>query len=608
MKRFRLLKFTSLLLTFAAAASVQGQQYSVLYNFGSKSGDPINPEGIVQQGRDGNLYSGGNSGGDQTCTANGPFGCGAVFKITPAGVLTTLYSFTGGSDGIFPSGLTLGTDGNLYGTTELGGSSENSGTVFRISPSGSITTLHIFGCCNGGGAVPVGPPVQGMDGNFYGDTENGLDGDAGSIYRITPTGTFTSLYGRFGIPNATNPGALIQGTDGAFYGTSLAGGTPCSANAAGCGDVFKLTIPPNFTVLYKFDGTHGAAPNGPLVQARDGNFYGTTAGGGTAKKGVVFKITPTGSVSVLHNMNGTTDGGVPIAGLVQATDGNFYGVNSSGGTHGAGTIFRIAPGGNFAVLHNFDGTTGAFPFAALLQHTNGILYGGTALGGTGDISPCTAGKCGVFYSLDVGLGPFVRFLPEAGGVGQTIEFLGQGFTGTNGVSFNGTAAAFKVVSDTYLVATVPAGATNGFVTVTTPSGTRTSNKEFRVFPSVILLSTPYPTPPVQGGLLTYAFKVWNVALVAAEHEVLTTQVPAGTTFSGISISGTSGVSSCSTPAVGGTGPVICHENSAMAAHSTWTLRMTVRVTATTGTVITETATASSDNLGSDTVTVRNTVH
>jgi uncharacterized repeat protein (TIGR03803 family) len=177
----------------------------------------------------------------------------------------------------------------------------------------------------------------------------------------------------------------------------------------------------------------------------------------------------------LHPLNGSTDGAYANAGLVQATDGNFYGAAQQEG-NGFGTFFRITSKGTFTVCEDFDATDGAEPLVTPIQHTNGILYGDTSLGG--DIH-----NTGVFYSLNLGLKPFVSLLPTSGKVGATVEILGQGFTGTKAVSFNGTAAAkFTVVSNTYLTAVVPTGATAGLVTVTTPKALLKSNRKFRVIP------------------------------------------------------------------------------------------------------------------------------
>jgi uncharacterized repeat protein (TIGR03803 family) len=278
---------------------------------------------------------------------------------------------------------------------------------------------------------------------------------------------------------------LVQGRDGNFYGTTEFGGTGTA------GVVFRVTPSGGLTVLYNFDGTHGRGPFSPLAEGSDGNFYGTTTMGGVVNAGVVFKITPTGSLTVLHDINGGFDGSTPVAGLVQATDGNFYGVNQFGGSSrpcvnpvapGCGTLFQITPAGGYSVLHNFDEVTGEQPIVTLIQHTNGLLYGDTNVGGTGKL--CPGADCGLFYSWNGNLPPFVTLLPYRGKVGSTIEFLGQGFTSASTVSFNGVPAAVALQgnSGTYLRAMVPTGATTGFVTVTTSTGTLTSNKQFIVTP------------------------------------------------------------------------------------------------------------------------------
>jgi uncharacterized repeat protein (TIGR03803 family) len=480
----------SVLFAAVLAASITttayAQTFSVVYNLGTKSGEPFNPyfSGILTQGRDGNIYSTAPGG-----TINGR---GGVFKLTPAGKLTVLYSFTGGTDGATPSsGLTLGTDGNFYGTTVQGGTS-GEGTVFKITPAGVLTTLYSF--TNGtDGSQPYAPPVQGTDGNFYGTAYQGGAG-YGTIYKITPTGTFTPLY-QFDITHGLYPySPLVLGTDGNFYGTTQDGGLN------NVGVVFRITAAGKLTVLHSFDTTHGRYPAAPLVQGIDGNFYGTGEVGGTENAGVVFKMTPSGAYTVLHNMNGTTDGTTPFAGLVQATDGNLYGANANGGTvstgcpGACGTLFKVTTTGTFSVIHNFDGLTGTNPFVTPFQHTNGLVYGDTQDGGNGNVSPCTAPNCGVVYSWSQGLPAFVRAVTYSGKVGKIIEFLGGGFTGTTAVSFNGKPATFTVASATYMTATIPAGATTGSVTVTTPGGVLTSNKKFRVTPQ--LTSFTPPTGPV----------------------------------------------------------------------------------------------------------------
>lgn len=478
------LRVRCFIVLFAALSSLaQAQTFSVLYNFGASPNDPTQPfySGIIAQGRDGDLYS--SAFGFNTLTGTE----GVAFKITPTGILTSLASF-GGPDGILPySGLTLGSDGNFYGTTYSGGVPAQApyGTVFRMTPAGSLNVLYTF--TNGtDGALPIAPPVEGADGNYYGTTCPGCNGQGGygSVYKITPSGTFTVLYAFDDTHGSTPDDPLLLARDGNLYGTTQFGGIH------GAGEVFKLTPRGAITVLINFDNAHGGLPTSPLIQAADGNFYGTTTNGGDFGYGVVFRVTPGGRFRVLHHMNGTTDGGVPYAGLVQATDNNVYGVNSYGGAigpgcpTGCGTIFRVTPQGVFSVVYNFDQTTGQTPYSTMFQHTNGMLYGMTNLGGTAAGALCGVGQCGVFYSLNIGAAPFVRPLPGSSRVGNKIEIIGQGFTGLTGVSFNGTPASFTVQGDTYITAIVPSGATSGFLTVTTPNGTLKSNTPFRVVPQI----------------------------------------------------------------------------------------------------------------------------
>jgi uncharacterized repeat protein (TIGR03803 family) len=479
-----LLTFVMLVLAFATPTSSHAQTYSALYEFGGKTGDPASPQysGIIAQGRDGNLYS--------TAPAT-PVGglcsfCGAVFKITPSGTLTVVYYFndTAGSGYTPFGGLTLGTDGNFYGTTKAGGTF-NLGTVFKITAGGTLTKLYNFGTCKYpcvDGSYPIAPPVQGSDGNFYGTTPFTTNGtNDGMVYKITPAGKFTILYVFNGSSGAFPNDPLIQGTDGNFYGTTTLGGktlgSTCVVRSASftCGTVFKMTPAGKVTFIYEFDKTHGAGPIGPVIQGTDGNFYGTTSEGGTNGFGVVFKLTPAGVLTVLHDFNGT-DGKTPDAGLVQANDGAFYGVASAGGTLGFGTIFKITSTGTFKVLYNFENTHGATPEVTLFQHTNGILYGDTDSGDShGD---------GVFYSLNIGAAEFARLQPTSGNVGSSVGIFGQGFTGTKAVSFNGVNATPLSVTDTYLTVKVPSGAKTGTVTVVRPSGNLNSLQQFKVTPTI----------------------------------------------------------------------------------------------------------------------------
>ncbi len=441
---------TLVLLVAAATTMGNAQTYADLYNFDTGPNDP-RWSGVIAQGRDGNMYT--------TTPETWSRGLGDVIEITPTGTVTVLHKFDG-TNGETPfGGLTLATDGKFYGTT-AGGGSFGYGTIFSITAAGSLTTLYSF--TNGAdGSSPTAPPIEGLEGNFYGTTY-GTDGNYGSVYKITPSRVFTTLHSFVGSDGANPAAPLLQGSGGDFWGTTLNGGT------YGGGTIFRISASGKFDTVFNFDSA-GGNPIAPIIQGSDGNFYGITLGG------FAFRIDFQGCLRVLHTFTGGSDGGNQVGGLVQATDGNFYGTNNEGGSGGQGTIFRVSSTRAFATLYEFDDFgAGGNPQVTLLQHTNGVLYGTTAIAGTFDR--------GVFYSFDVGLGPFVSFLPAAGGVGRTIDVLGQGFKGTTGVSFNGTPAKFEVSSDTYLTATVPAGATDGFVTVTTPGGTLTSNKEFLVKP------------------------------------------------------------------------------------------------------------------------------
>jgi uncharacterized repeat protein (TIGR03803 family) len=471
------LALTALVL-ITAHYQARAQTVSIIYKFGTNSGDPTNPsyEGTIAQGRDGTLYSTAPSGGSQTW--------GAIFQVSPSGTLFVPYSFDRTNGSGPQGGLTLGRDGNFYGTTQGGGSSQM-GTVFKTTPTGTVTVLHNF---SGGsdGSGPYAAPIQGSDGNFYGTTDFGGATSQGTFYKITSSGAYTMLYAFDGTHGSNPVGQLVQGSDGNFYGTTELGGTNSN------GVVYKITSSGKITVIYNFDGSiHGGLPVSPLVQGNDGNFYGTTLSYGTGTGGVIFKITAAGHLTVLHNLNGSTDGARPFGGLVQATDGKFYGTTTSGGSTGGGTIYKITPAGAFSVLYNFDGATAAGPQVTLLQHTNGLLYGDTATGGPQ--------SKGAFYSLSLGLGPFVKLMSTSGRVGASVEVLGQGFTGTTSVSFNGTPAPFSVLSDTYLTSTIPNGATTGFVTVTTPGGALVSNQKFRVIPQIKSFS---PTSGPVGTLVT----------------------------------------------------------------------------------------------------------
>jgi len=454
------------------------------------------------QATDGNLYG----------TAYDPYG--TIFRVTLDGTLTTIYSFCSNpdcTDGEFPSAaLVQGKEGGFYGVTSMGGTNHTpqnyaAGTIFKVTPSGNLTTLYNFcslaGCTDG--YDPIAGLVQPADGLFYGVTTSGganfsttLPFGGGTVFKITANGKLTTVYSfcpKTGCSDGYSPiGGLLQTANGNLYGTTAAGG------ANNGGTVFKITPSGTLTTLYSFcakaNCVDGQDPNGALVRGSDGAFYGTTASGGLSDQpcnldgcGTVFRVTETGSLTTLYSFCsqvGCTDGFSPNGNLVAATDGAFYGTTGSGGAFNAGTIFKISSEGVAATLYSFcyPGTSyctgeewsgGAYPSAGLVQDTNGDLYGTTAYAGEGP-------GVGVVFSLSAGLGAFVEPQPTSGKAGETVKILGDGLTGATSVTFNGTKAVFTVASGSLITTTVPAGATNGEVEVTTPGGTLSSNVPFLV--------------------------------------------------------------------------------------------------------------------------------
>jgi uncharacterized repeat protein (TIGR03803 family) len=453
--------------------------------------DGAYPTAALVQGTNGNLYG--------TAYSGGAYANGTVFTVSPRGELTRLYNFCAQAscaDGANPNApLVLGTDGNFYGTTLYGGA-YGYGTVFKITPGGKRTTLYSFcaqaSCADG--ANPTAALIQASDGNFYGITESGgayiYDG---TIFRLTFSGTLTTLYS-FGYIDGDMVfgGGLIQGTNGNLFGTTGFGG------ANGAGTVFEITLTGILDTLYNFCETSGCLdgerPYGGLIQGVDGNFYGTTAFGGDTGGGTAFKITDGGALTTLYSfcaLSSCADGQYPFAGLIQATDGNLYGTTLAGGANTTcepfgrcGTAFKLTTTGTLTTLHEFCSqsacTDGDYLVAALVQATNGKLYGAAQFGGRNDSCPY---GCGTLFSLAVGLGPFVETVPTSGTVGSPVKILGNNLTRATRVTFNGTAAVgFKVVSSSEITAIVPTSATSGSVQVTTPHGILTSNVPFQVQP------------------------------------------------------------------------------------------------------------------------------
>ena len=357
----------TIFMMLAAAIAAPAQSFKTVVNFNGTNG--ASPYAPPVQGTNGNFYG--------TTEFGGIPGQGTIFEVTPKGALRTVFTFDiVATAGAYPiAAVVLATDGNLYGTAESGGP-YGGGTVFKITSSGMLTVIHNFNSTDG--ADPRAALVQAADGNFYGTTYQGGTNGAGTVFKVTPGGTLTTLHdfhGKDGTPYA----GLVQATDGNLYGTTIDGGASTSC-FLGCGTIFKITPAGTFTTLHSFDLTDGETLYGGLVQAADGSFYGTTAQGGAYGYGTVFKITSGGALTTLHSFD-FNDGSSPAAGLVLGTDGKLYGTTASGGLYTYGTVFRITPAGSLAVLHDFDSTDGADSNGALSQATDGNFYGTTVEGG-----------------------------------------------------------------------------------------------------------------------------------------------------------------------------------------------------------------------------------
>ena len=339
-------------------------------------------EGTLSTGwvraRDGNFY-GANKGG------NGPSRVGTIVRMTPAGSVTVLHTFTGGADGGWPNGpLIQASDGDFYGMTTVGGRS-NFGTVFRMSADGVFTVLYVFA---GGtdGKWPQGGLIQASDGNFYGAIAIGGMNGQGAIFRMTRDGALTLLHSFGGSDGFYPVASLIQATDGNLYGSTV-DGVPFAHNDYGT--IFRLDLSGNYTVLHRFEALAGTdivgAPRAPLVQAADGYLYGATAqGGGSVGHqtcGALFRIGTDGTFSVLHRFNSVEGCKTTDDSLIQADDGAVYGMTTGSGYGYIGTIFRITLDGTLTIVRSFTSSESVFPSGGLVRGLDGSLYGATGNGG-----------------------------------------------------------------------------------------------------------------------------------------------------------------------------------------------------------------------------------
>jgi uncharacterized repeat protein (TIGR03803 family) len=498
-RKFRMaaIALTMLALFFAGTVRLaHAQTYTALSSFqGAVYGDYY-PSGPLVLGQDGNLY--GTTDPNLT----------NIYGMTAAGIESPLWQSgsVGGNEGQCEwqygsydppfGGMTVGADGLLYGTCQYWEDNPELSIIYKYDPSqggNGLTVVYSFPIVGGVGYWQPSVLTLGTDGNLYGTaipTSTGFT-TGGIVFQFNPTtNKLTTLHTFLG--SASNDGAfpygaLALGTNGDFYGTTTSGGI---SGGSGGGTFYSITTKGKYKVLYSFnsftDPTSGTYPSAGVTLGNNGDFYGVTFEGGTYGQGTIFEITPAGKLTWMHNFNETTDNaGFPLFPLTLGSDGNLY--SAATNNNGVQSIFKIATKPvkkiyTYTDLYNFptpgsancnNGTSlGCLPSSTILQLPNGLFYGVTYEGGVDNE--------GTFYSLNTGLKPFLLLQFPLGTEGTSLGIYGQGFiTGpATAVSFNGKAASFTVVSDSYMTATIPSGATKGYVTVTEPSGKLQSNREF----------------------------------------------------------------------------------------------------------------------------------
>jgi len=464
-----LLMLVLLVPSIGSAASL-----TVLHSFGGPDG--ATPAAPLVQGADGFLYGVAAHGGDLTVLP--PDGGGTAFRVAANGAFTTLHVFRG-PEGAVPNSLIQGRDGFLYGTATYGGGAAISslepgyGAVFRLDKAGGVAVLHVFPA-NDAGAHP-GPIVQGVDGALYGTMSGGV-GSAGHfpgyVYRLDPvSGGFRHLHD-FVISDGENPtGPLFQAADGFFYGTTNEGGSWNS------GVVYKVDAFGRFELLHSlspFWPGEGSEPKGGVIQAGDGMLYGTTELGGYG--GEIFRLDAAGGFGVIHRFDAyASDGWKPVSGLIEARDGFLYGTAPIGGQPVAGirygVVYRADGTGAVTVLHTFTGPDGSRPQAALVQSADGGLYGSTVVGG--------AFGLGVLFRIDT---TAPAPLPTLTALTLSPSGVVGGKTSTGTIRLGGAAPAGGAVvtmtrSDSVASVppnvTIPAGASSATFVISTTRVKRT---------------------------------------------------------------------------------------------------------------------------------------
>jgi uncharacterized repeat protein (TIGR03803 family) len=471
--------FASLVVVGTSGATTGAFSFAVLHGFSGAEGET--PAAPLVQGADGFFYGVAAHGGDFTVLS--PDGGGTAFRVDGSGNLTTLHVF-GGPEGAVPNSLIQGRDGFFYGTATYGGEEgispllPGNGTIFRMDASGAATVLHVFPYSIGGGSSQPGPIVQGADGALYGGALGafGTSAVGGYIYRFDPiTGDFRHLHDFVGSDGAVPTGPLFQAGDGFFYGTTNQGGLWNS------GVIYKVDVLGRFVLLHSLSPSYpgeGSEPKGGVIQASDGFLYGTTEQGGYG--GEIFRMDAAGNFTVLHRFDAyASDGSRPVSGLIEGRDGFLYGTAPIGGqpvtASRYGVVYRMDKAGTVTVLHTFTGPDGSRPLAALAQGADGQLYGSTVVGG--------AFGLGVLFRVDRADPAGPAPLPTL--TGLTLAPFGVvGGESSNGtVTLGGPApsggAVVALSSSTSSVASVPAtvtvsgGATSASFVVSTKPVKRT---------------------------------------------------------------------------------------------------------------------------------------
>lgn len=546
----RCVRYAGLIFLFFAAnaSAVKGQAVETIHGFGdgTVTNDGDQPVGNLLQAANGYLYG--------VTFRGGASGRGTVYQITPQGQLIILHSFGDGTvanDGLDPRGLVQGKDGNFYGTTNTGPSNLG-GTVFKITPQGQLTVLHNFkdGSVTNDGEGPQSGLTLGADGNFYGTTTAGGSANGGTFFRITPSGIISILHS-FGDGSVTGDGSNpqsvpVQGTDGNFYGTTYGG-------AFGNGNIYKMTPQGNETIIHAFtDGTvpnDGYGPQGGLIQGPDGEFYGTTEGGGPAGGyGTVFKITPQGQEAILCGFQSAISsigsGQMPQCILALGPDGNFYGTTPTGGSQNGGTIFEVTPQGVLTNLHSFnDGTVpvdGITPNTGLTLGSDGYLYGMTQAS-----PPGSSATGGTIYRLKLGYPAMTSPAVTNAAVNIPFNFTVTATNNTTSFVASNLPAGLSIDPAKGVITGTPttAGSFAATITMTNSVGSNTTPLNITV--------GPFP-PPVITSLLAAVGTVgtpFSYTVQAANYP--TGFSATGLTGSGLSINTTTGIIS-GTPTKAGT--------------------------------------------------------